>query len=105
MVKEIRGMILRLYYLIKKAHIQVLTPKMRLLGDPFVTQEFKSHINVEDPKFMVRFIEEWVAYYQHLTEIKRFDQLGKPIESTKLAKLSEDQKEKLETLKKQLNSK
>lgn len=94
---------LRLYYLIKKAHCQALTPKMRLIGDPFVTQEFKAHIHNTDPKFLKGFIDNWVYYYQTLIKAKNVEEIAMNISEDKVKYLSEEQKETLQKIKSSIN--
>lgn len=96
---HLKKSMLRLYYLIKKAHIQALLPKMRAIGDPFVTQEFKAHIHNTDPKFLKGFIENWIDYYQMLANSTSAEDLAKGMPEDKLKLLSEEQKETLQKIK------
>lgn len=96
---HLKKSMLRLYYLIKKAHIQALLPKMRAIGDPFVTQEFKAHIHNTDPKFLKGFIENWIEYYQMLANSTSAEDLAKGMSEDKLELLSEEQKETLQKIK------
>ena len=96
---HLKKSMLRLYYLIKKAHIQALLPKMRAIGDPFVTQEFKAHIHNTDPKFLKGFIENWIEYYQMLANSTSAEDLAKGMSEDKLELLSEEQKETMQKIK------
>lgn len=96
---HLKKSMLRLYYLIKKAHIQALPPKMRAIGDPFVTQEFKAHIDNTDPKFLKGFIENWIEYYQTLAKSSSAEDLARSLSDEKLRLLSEEQRETLQKIK------
>ena len=96
---HLKKSLLRLYYLIKKAHVQTLPPKMRAIGDPFVTQEFKAHLDSTDPKFLKGFIENWVEYYQTLAASSTAEELARSLSAEKLRLLSEEQRETLQQIK------
>ena len=99
MSSELNRSILKLYYLIKKAHVQVLPLKVKEFGDIFVLQEFRAHYKKSDPKFMKGFVENWINYYQDLTLVKEQNNLGKDMEESKLSLLSEEQRETLKKIK------
>lgn len=103
--KDLRISILRLYYLIKKAHVQALPPKMRIFGDPFVKQEFRSHMNSSDSKFLKGFIEKWIEYYQQISKAKSLDQIAKPLDGKTLVFFSDEQKATLQKIKDEIREK
>lgn len=93
---------LRLYYLVKKAHAVHLPRDLRSVGDTFVTVEFKQHIQSTDPKFLRGFIESWVDYYTGLARTNSIDEFCKTADESKLNLLSAEQRETLEKLRESL---
>lgn len=96
---ELRKTVLRLYYLIKKAHVRHMPRDLRTVGDTFISVEFKQHITSSDPKFLRGFIESWVDYYTNLNQTKSIDEFTKSFDKDKLKLLSPEQLETLEKLK------
>lgn len=89
----------RLYYLIKKAHVQSLPPKMRELGDRFVKQEFRAHLQNNEPKYMQGFVEKWIEYYQQLSQIKDPKDMGRDLDPQTLqSRFTAEQREALEKI-------
>lgn len=85
-----------------KSHVRHLPPKMRVVGDPFVRQEFKSHIKETDPRFMQGFIEKWIDYYKMLESAKSVEDIGQSIDKNSDQMLSQEQKDTLKKLKESL---
>lgn len=96
---DIRRQTLRLYYLIKKAHVRVLDEQMRCIGDPYVRQEFREHLN-GDESYMPVFLEQWVDYYEKLVNANTLDEFAKELPKEKLSTLTNEQKASLEEIKK-----
>lgn len=96
---QLRKSVVRLYYLIKKAHLSSLPEKPRVLGDLFVHKEFKDHLNNTDPKFMKGFLEQWIDYYQLLVNSKSFTDFARDIDQDKAKLFSPEQAETLEKIK------
>ncbi|KAF9921468.1 acetate non-utilizing protein 9 [Linnemannia zychae] len=57
---------LTLYRQILRAHRQHLPPQFRILGDGYVKAEFHRHKNVDNPLYIVGFIEQWTEYLNHI---------------------------------------
>ncbi|KAF9957836.1 acetate non-utilizing protein 9 [Mortierella alpina] len=56
---------LALYRQILRAH-RVLPPQFRILGDGYVKSEFHRHKDVDNPLYIVGFLEQWTEYLNHL---------------------------------------
>ena len=96
---------MRLYYLIKKAHLRTMPVAPRAFGDMFVQKEFREHLHNSDPKFMKGFMENWIEYYQELNTSQSFSDFARTLDEDKAKLLSPEQAETLEKVKQGLNSK
>ncbi|KAF9275529.1 acetate non-utilizing protein 9 [Mortierella alpina] len=56
---------LALYRQILRAH-RVLPSQFRILGDGYVKAEFRRHKDVDNPLYIVGFLEQWTEYLNHL---------------------------------------
>ncbi|KAF9942666.1 acetate non-utilizing protein 9 [Mortierella alpina] len=54
-----------LYRQILRAH-RVLPSQFRILGDGYVKSEFHRHKDVDNPLYIVGFLEQWTEYLNHL---------------------------------------
>ncbi|KAF9570804.1 acetate non-utilizing protein 9 [Mortierella alpina] len=54
-----------LYRQILRAH-RVLPAQFRILGDGYVKSEFHRHKDVDNPLYIVGFLEQWTEYLNHL---------------------------------------
>ncbi|KAF8932905.1 acetate non-utilizing protein 9 [Haplosporangium gracile] len=57
---------LTLYRQILRAHRVHLPPQFRILGDGYVKAEFHRHKSVDNPLYIVGFIEQWTDYLNHI---------------------------------------
>ncbi|KAG0267197.1 acetate non-utilizing protein 9 [Linnemannia exigua] len=57
---------LTLYRQILRAHRAHLPPQFRILGDGYVKAEFHRHKTVDNPLYIVGFIEQWTEYLDHI---------------------------------------
>ncbi|KAG0044018.1 acetate non-utilizing protein 9 [Gryganskiella cystojenkinii] len=57
---------LTLYRQILRAHRAHLPPQFRILGDGYVKAEFHRHKNVDNPLYIVGFLEQWQDYLNHV---------------------------------------
>jgi hypothetical protein len=57
---------LTLYRQILRAHRTHLPPQFRILGDGYVKAEFHRHKSVDNPLYIVGFIEQWTDYLNHI---------------------------------------
>ncbi|KAF9348915.1 acetate non-utilizing protein 9 [Mortierella sp. AD094] len=57
---------LTLYRQILRAHRVHLPPQFRILGDGYVKAEFHRHKDVENPLYIVGFLEQWQEYLNHI---------------------------------------
>ncbi|KAK3838780.1 MAG: hypothetical protein JOS17DRAFT_731257 [Linnemannia elongata] len=57
---------LTLYRQILRAHRTHLPPQFRILGDGYVKAEFHRHKSVDNPLYIVGFIEQWTEYLNHI---------------------------------------
>ncbi|KAK3843091.1 MAG: hypothetical protein J3R72DRAFT_367364 [Linnemannia gamsii] len=57
---------LTLYRQILRAHRTHLPPQFRILGDGYVKAEFHRHKTVDNPLYIVGFIEQWTEYLDHI---------------------------------------
>ncbi|KAF9129098.1 acetate non-utilizing protein 9 [Mortierella sp. 14UC] len=57
---------LTLYRQILRAHRTHLPPQFRILGDGYVKAEFHRHKSVDNPLYIVGFIEQWTDYLNHV---------------------------------------
>ncbi|GJJ78913.1 hypothetical protein EMPS_11272 [Entomortierella parvispora] len=57
---------LSLYRQILRAHRFHLPPQFRILGDGYVKAEFHRHKNVDNPLYIVGFLEQWQDYLNHV---------------------------------------
>ncbi|KAG0255231.1 acetate non-utilizing protein 9 [Mortierella polycephala] len=57
---------LTLYRQILRAHRVHLPPQLRILGDGYVKAEFHRHKDVENPLYIVGFLEQWQDYLNHV---------------------------------------
>jgi len=89
---------IKLYYLILKAHIQVLPKDLRTLGDAMVKQEFRQHFTGEG-KYMTPFVESWLNYYEQMIESNNYKDLGNNMTEDDKKMLTMEQKESLRELK------
>ncbi|KAF9998309.1 acetate non-utilizing protein 9 [Entomortierella chlamydospora] len=57
---------LSLYRQILRAHRVHLPPQFRILGDGYVKAEFHRHKDVDNPLYIVGFLEQWQEYLNHI---------------------------------------
>ncbi|KAF9108662.1 acetate non-utilizing protein 9 [Mortierella sp. AM989] len=57
---------LTLYRQILRAHRVHLPPQFRILGDSYVKAEFHRHKDVDNPLYIVGFLEQWQDYLNHI---------------------------------------
>ncbi|KAF8927167.1 hypothetical protein EDD21DRAFT_222446 [Dissophora ornata] len=57
---------LQLYRQILRAHRQHLPPQFRILGDGYVKAEFHRHKDIDNPLYIVGFLEQWQDYLGHI---------------------------------------
>ncbi|KAG0301250.1 acetate non-utilizing protein 9 [Dissophora globulifera] len=57
---------LQLYRQILRAHRVHLPPQFRILGDGYVKAEFHRHKDIDNPLYIVGFIEQWQDYLNHI---------------------------------------
>ncbi|KAF9431044.1 acetate non-utilizing protein 9 [Podila epigama] len=57
---------LTLYRQILRAHRVHLPGQFRVLGDGYVKAEFHRHKNVDNPLYIVGFLEQWQEYLDHV---------------------------------------
>jgi hypothetical protein len=57
---------LQLYRQILRAHRKHLPPQFRILGDGYVKAEFRRHKDVDNPLYIVGFIQQWQDYLSHI---------------------------------------
>lgn len=57
---------LTLYRQILRAHRNHLPPQFRILGDGYVKAEFHRHKTVDNPLYIVGFLEQWQDYLNHV---------------------------------------
>ncbi|KAG0330991.1 acetate non-utilizing protein 9 [Podila humilis] len=57
---------LTLYRQILRAHRVHLPSQFRILGDGYVKAEFHRHKDVENPLYIVGFLEQWQQYLDHV---------------------------------------
>ncbi|KAF9093789.1 acetate non-utilizing protein 9 [Mortierella sp. GBA35] len=57
---------LTLYRQILRAHRTHLPPQFRILGDGYVKAEFHRHKTVDNPLYIVGFLEQWTDYLNHV---------------------------------------
>ncbi|KAI1319512.1 acetate non-utilizing protein 9 [Mortierella claussenii] len=57
---------LALYRQILRAHRVHLPPQFRILGDEYVKAEFHRHKDVDNPLYIVGFLEQWQDYLNHI---------------------------------------
>ncbi|KAF9185982.1 acetate non-utilizing protein 9 [Haplosporangium sp. Z 767] len=57
---------LSLYRQILRAHRIHLPPQFRILGDGYVKAEFHRHKDVDNPLYIVGFLEQWQDYLNHV---------------------------------------
>ncbi|KAF9912025.1 acetate non-utilizing protein 9 [Lobosporangium transversale] len=57
---------LTLYRQILRAHRKHLPPQFRILGDGYVKAEFHRHKDVDNPLYIVGFLEQWQDYLNHI---------------------------------------
>ncbi|KAF9161989.1 acetate non-utilizing protein 9 [Actinomortierella ambigua] len=55
-----------LYRQILRAHRMHLPPHFRILGDGYVKAEFHRHKDVDNPLYIVGFLEQWQQYLDHI---------------------------------------
>ncbi|KAF9365723.1 acetate non-utilizing protein 9 [Mortierella sp. NVP85] len=57
---------LQLYRQILRAHKKHLPPQFRILGDGYVKAEFRRHKDVDNPLYIVGFLQQWQDYLSHI---------------------------------------
>lgn len=60
---------LQLYRQILRAHRKHLPPQFRILGDGYVKTEFHRHKEVDNPLYIVGFLEQWQDYLNHILAV------------------------------------
>jgi hypothetical protein len=97
MRKQQRDFSLRLYRSILREH-RHLPPEMRMLGDPYVKEEFRLHKNAK-PEHLQPFYEQWIDYLGHLRNASHNPEaLGQNIPIETIDQLDDEQKQKLFTM-------
>ncbi|KAG0226308.1 acetate non-utilizing protein 9 [Actinomortierella wolfii] len=74
-----------LYRQILRAHRVHLPPQFRILGDGYVKAEFHRHKNVDNPLYIVGFLEQWQQYLDHIVSSSPVTQQAKSAQSTSAA--------------------
>ncbi|KAG0231982.1 acetate non-utilizing protein 9 [Mortierella sp. GBA43] len=69
---------LQLYRQILRAHRKHLPPQFRILGDGYVKAEFHRHKDVDNPLYIVGFLEQWQGYLSHILESAPSQQTAQP---------------------------
>ncbi|KAG2502239.1 hypothetical protein HYH03_000725 [Edaphochlamys debaryana] len=103
--------IIGLFREVLKLHRERLPPPMRVLGDAYVREEFRSHLRAKNPVTEAQwqaFVQEWRTYVATL----RGDEQALPgtqvgtvsgeLASGEFASLSADQRKRMELLQKEL---
>ncbi|KAF9420300.1 acetate non-utilizing protein 9 [Entomortierella beljakovae] len=92
---------LTLYRQILRAHRVHLPPQFRILGDGYVKAEFHRHKDVDNPLYIVGFIEQWQDYLNHIITSSPNQKEGSSISSSAAAESKSpatDREAKLEQL-------
>ncbi|OQR82045.1 hypothetical protein THRCLA_23252 [Thraustotheca clavata] len=84
-----------LYRSILRLHRKKLEPVMRVLGDRYVRDEFKRHVDAK-PEFVAGFLAEWQKYHDMLAQQR--DSFGKDLSSDERKLMDDQQKKKLDEL-------
>ena len=87
-----------LYRAILKVHRIKLPVTLRVLGNEYVKNEFKLHKNVKNSALLDKFYNGWEDYLRMMIR-QELDTIGKDMTEDELAQLSDEQREKLTTLK------
>ncbi len=90
----------RLYRHILKEH-RALPPQMRKLGNDYVKSEFNLHKPVVKEVQLTKFFDAWDNYLNVLRKKSNIEK-GKHLDDKEKAKLSVEQKEKLDQLKQEV---
>ena len=61
---------LRLYRSIMKLHLRKMPEELRNLGDLYIKQEFRVHLDKSDPEQMTKFMAGWEQYQTQLMGMK-----------------------------------
>ncbi|KAJ0398219.1 hypothetical protein P43SY_006351 [Pythium insidiosum] len=88
--------VLGLYRRILTLHKRKLDPRMRVLGDAYVRDEFRRHKDAA-AKFVPLFLQEWEQYATVLSQ--KDDQFGRDLAESDRVLLNDEQREKLQSLK------
>ncbi|KAF8978769.1 acetate non-utilizing protein 9 [Entomortierella lignicola] len=73
---------LTLYRQILRAHRVHLPPQFRILGDGYVKAEFHRHKDVDNPLYIVGFLEQWQEYLDHVISASTKKQQNKASSSS-----------------------
>ncbi|KAF9200183.1 acetate non-utilizing protein 9 [Haplosporangium sp. Z 27] len=73
---------LTLYRQILRAHRVHLPPQFRILGDGYVKAEFHRHKDVDNPLYIVGFLEQWQEYLDHVISASPKQQQNKASSSS-----------------------
>ncbi|TMW55825.1 hypothetical protein Poli38472_008473 [Pythium oligandrum] len=90
-----RAEVLGLYRRILTLHRRKLEPRMRVLGDAYVRDEFRRHKDAAD-KFVPLFMQEWEQYVTMLSQ--KQDRFGRELSESERALMNSEQQEKLQSL-------
>ncbi|KZV65407.1 ACN9-domain-containing protein, partial [Peniophora sp. CONT] len=82
---------LPLYRSILRAH-RHLPEEMRGMGDDYVKAEFRRHVKVDNPVWIIGFLSQWKVYLDSLPDAEGgLSFRGKRLDPTKFEKLSQEQ--------------